>query len=216
MKVILINGSPRQNGNTMKLLNKAAEGAISVGAETEIVPLYKLNYKGCSSCFACKRKNSPFVGHCAMRDDLSPVLEKVITSDVLILGSPIYLGDITSEMRSFLERFVFMNLSYDKDKITNFKGNLSVGFIYSMGIPQERIKTSGYSNIFDLHQSYFQLFNGKSEYLISSDAYQFDDYSKYDASRYDEQHKAEVRAAQFPVDCKHAFEMGARLASNKI
>jgi multimeric flavodoxin WrbA len=215
MKAVVINGSPRQEGNTMKLLNKAAEGTMSVGAETEIIPLYKMNYKGCSSCFACKRKNSQFVGHCAMRDDLSAVLEKTIISDVLILGSPIYLGDITSEMRSFLERFVFMNLSYEKDKITNFTGRLSVGFIYTMGIPQQAIETSGYSNIFDLHRRYFQLFNGTAEHLISSDAYQFDDYSKYDASKYDEHHKAQVRATQFPIDCERAFEMGARLAANR-
>jgi multimeric flavodoxin WrbA len=215
MKAVLINGSPRQAGNTMKLLKKATDGAMSVGAETEIIHLYKMNYKGCSSCFACKRKNSPFVGHCAMRDDLSAVLEKAILSNVLILGSPIYLGDITSEMRSFLERFVFMNLSYEKGKITNFTGRLSVGFLYTMGIPQKTIETSGYANIFDLHRSYFQLFNGTAEFLISSDAYQFDDYSKYDASKYDEQHKAQVRATQFPIDCERAFEMGARLAANK-
>lgn len=56
MKVIAINGSPRKNWNTHKLLNAALEGAKSMGAETEIIHLYDLNYTGCRSCFACKRK----------------------------------------------------------------------------------------------------------------------------------------------------------------
>lgn len=57
MKIIAINGSPRKNRNTATLLNKALEGAASQGAETELIHLYDLNYKGCVSCFACKIKN---------------------------------------------------------------------------------------------------------------------------------------------------------------
>lgn len=55
MKLIAINGSPRRNGNTSTLLHKALEGAAAAGAETECIDLYTLNYKGCISCFSCKR-----------------------------------------------------------------------------------------------------------------------------------------------------------------
>jgi multimeric flavodoxin WrbA len=61
-RVIAINGSPRKNGNTAILLQKALDGAASVGAETEIVHLVDLNYKGCTSCFACKRKGAQLAG----------------------------------------------------------------------------------------------------------------------------------------------------------
>lgn len=213
MKVIAINGSPRKNWNTDTLLKRAIEGAASVGAETELINLYELNYRGCISCFACKRKDGKMAGHCAMKDDLTDVLEKAITSNVLLLGSPIYLGDITGAMRSFLERFVFMNLSYEESHRTNFTGKISIGFIYTMGIPQEMVEESGYKYNFNLHMQYLQLLNGTTEYLISSDAYQFDDYSKYAVSKFNEKHKAKVREEQFPMDCQKAFEMGVRLVT---
>ncbi len=76
MKILAINGSPRKTKNTATLLNKALEGASSVGAQTELIHLYDLNFKGCISCFACKRKNSKFVARCAVKDDLTEVLEK--------------------------------------------------------------------------------------------------------------------------------------------
>ncbi len=60
-KAMFINGSPRRNGNTAKLLNRAMEGAKDAGAEVEMVNLYDrdLVYKGCMSCFACKVKGVP-------------------------------------------------------------------------------------------------------------------------------------------------------------
>ena len=54
MKVIAINASPRRKWNTATLLQSALEGAASQGAETELVHLYDLDFKGCTSCFACK------------------------------------------------------------------------------------------------------------------------------------------------------------------
>jgi len=213
MKAIAVNGSPRKNWNTGILLKRAIDGAASVGAETETINLYELNYKGCTSCFACKVKDGKRAGRCAMKDDLTEVLEKVIACDVLLLGSPIYLGDITGAMRSFFERLVFMNLSYDEGRRTNFAGKISIGFIYTMGMPQKMLEESGYKYNFNLHMQYFQLLNGTTEYLISSDAYQFDDYLKYAASKFDEKHKAKVREEQFPVDSQKAFEMGKRLAA---
>lgn len=63
MKVIAINGSTRKQWNTGTLLNKALEGAASFGAETEIINLYDLNFKGCTSCFACKIKNGKSFWH---------------------------------------------------------------------------------------------------------------------------------------------------------
>ena len=77
MKVIAVNGSPRNNRNTEQLLQKALEGAVSVGAETELVQLYGEPFKGCVSCFACKVKDSRTNGLCAYRDALTPILQKM-------------------------------------------------------------------------------------------------------------------------------------------
>ena len=55
-KVMIINGSPRKNFNTAKMLKEAQRGAQDSGAEVEYVNLYDINYKGCISCLICKRK----------------------------------------------------------------------------------------------------------------------------------------------------------------
>ncbi|MDP4160874.1 MAG: flavodoxin family protein [Bacillota bacterium] len=212
VKVLSINGSPRKNWNTDTLLQKALEGAKFAGAQTEAVHLYDLNYKGCTSCFACKRKNSKYVGHCAMQDDLSGVLEKVLESDVLFLGSPIYFGNVSGLMRSFLERLLFSNLSYNGGHRSVYPGKLSSGFIYTMNVPKEFLPRVNYEALFEQTKNSLQLLNGTSEYLISADTYQFDDYSKYEASMFNEIHKSQVKAKQFPLDCQKAFDMGARLA----
>lgn len=62
MNVIAINGSPRKKWNTATLLEHTLEGAKSQGADTELVHLYDLDYKGCTSCFACKLKDGKNYG----------------------------------------------------------------------------------------------------------------------------------------------------------
>lgn len=83
MRIIFINGSPRKDWNTAILLNKALEGAASQGAETELIHLYDLNYKGCTSCFACKKKDGKSYGKCATNDELAPILNKVAEVDTI-------------------------------------------------------------------------------------------------------------------------------------
>ena len=107
MKVIAFNGSPRKKWNTATLLAKALEGAASQGAGTELFHLYDLDFKGCISCFACKTKGGKSYGRCAVEDDLRPILKKVLKADAIILGSPIYFGTVSGEMRSFMERLLF-------------------------------------------------------------------------------------------------------------
>jgi len=212
MKIIAINGGPRKNWNTTTLLQKALDGAKSMGADTELIHLYDLTFKGCIGCFACKRKNSRTIGHCAMKDDLTSVLEKILECDVLLLGSPIYFGNVTGEMHSFLERLLFSNLTYNIGHGSVFKGKVSSGFIYTMNVPDKLMKQYNYDAVFHHYENILKLLNGTSEFLISTDTYQFDDYSKYEASMFDEQHKAQVKTEQFPIDCQKAFDMGARLA----
>ena len=87
MKVIAINGSPRKNWNTAIMLQSALEGAKSGGAETELINLYDYEYKGCVSCFSCKRKGSKTDGLCAYKDALTPILEKCKEADAVIHGN---------------------------------------------------------------------------------------------------------------------------------
>ena len=145
MKAIAVNGSPRKKWNTATLLTKALEGAASVGAETEMIHLYDLNYKGCISCFACKRKEGKSFGHCAVKDDLKPVLEMIDEqADALIIGSPIYFSMVTGMMRAFLERLLFQYHVYDANYSSRFSRTIASGFIYTMNVTAEVMKKVGY------------------------------------------------------------------------
>jgi multimeric flavodoxin WrbA len=220
MKVIAFNGSPRKQGNTATLLNKALEGAASLGAATKLIHLYDFNYKGCVSCFACKLKDGKSYGKCAYKDDLTPILENIIDADALIFGSPIYLGATTGEMRSFLERLLFPYLVYDENHSTLFKKKIQTGFIYTLGMSENRLRKMGYE-INNLGQDYqfkvtellIQRILGAYESLFVTDTHQFDDYSKYIATAFDPREKARRRREEFPNDCKKAFEMGARFVT---
>jgi multimeric flavodoxin WrbA len=93
-------------------------------------------------------KNGKSYGACAVKDDLTPILGKIEKAGAIILGSSIYLGGVTGEMRSFLERLVFPYLVYDAERSSLFKKKIPVGFIYTMGAPENRIKEAGYEQQF--------------------------------------------------------------------
>jgi multimeric flavodoxin WrbA len=213
VRAIAINGSPRKDWNTATLLRKALEGAESEGAETRLVHLYDLAFKGCTSCFSCKMKMNTCGGLCAMKDDLRDILRETLESDVLLLGSPIYFFDVTGEMRSFLERLLFANLVYDLEKRTVFEREISCGFIFTMNVPEEAAERFACDAIFERHAAMLRILNADSEILAAYDTYQFPDYSMVHAPMFDETRKARARAERYPVDCQRAFEMGARLAA---
>ncbi|MGA3200078.1 MAG: flavodoxin family protein [Halobacteriota archaeon] len=212
MKILAINGSPRTKYNTATLLNNALEGAASQGAETELVHLYKLNFKGCVSCFACKLKNGESYGRCAVNDDLTPILKKAEEAEAIILGSPIYLGTATGEMKSFMERLIFPYLVYDANHSTLFKRSIKTGLIYTMNTPEDQMRLRGYDQYLNLVELYMKSVFGESETLVVTDTYQFDDYSKYESTLFDAEEKAKRQREEFPKDCQRAFDMGVRFA----
>jgi multimeric flavodoxin WrbA len=212
MKVLAINGSPRKNENTATLLNKALEGAVSQGAETEIIHLYDYTFQGCVSCFACKVKNGKNYGRCAVNDDLTPILEKTAKADAIILGSPIYFQGITGVMKSFLERFMFPYAKYDANYSSIFGKKISTGFIYTMNVTHNQMKELGYEQGLRFIEEGMERLFGNFESFIVNDTYQFNDYSKYVVTVFKEEHKAKVRKEQFPIDCEKAFDMGVRFA----
>ena len=212
MKIMAVNGSPRKTWNTATLLKKALKGAASQGAETELVHLYDLNFKGCISCFACKIRGGKSYGKCAVKDDLRPIFKKIEAADALILGSPIYFGIVTGEMRSFMERLLFAYFTYTDPPQSLFLKKIPTGFIYTMNATEELMKEWGYEPLLANNQRLLQMVFGASESLCSFDTYQFKDYAKVVADRFDPEQKARRRQEVFPQDCEMAFAMGARLA----
>ena len=209
MKVIAVNGSPRKAWNTATLLNEALKGAASKGAETELIHLNDLNFKGCTSCFSCKLKNSKAYGHCGYQDELTPILNQIPEVDALILGSPIYIGMMTGEMKKFLERLLFPYVAYDRAHSSLFPKKMPIGLIFTTGAPNEYLEAAGTRQHINQTENLLKRV-GPVELLVSTDTYQFDDYSKY-VQEFDVEAKAQRRKEVFPLDRKKAFEMGAHL-----
>lgn len=212
MKVIAVNGSPRKSWNTAMLLENALSGAAAQGAETELVHLYDYAYKGCTSCFACKLRGGKSYGKCGYRDDLSPILQKIEEADALILGSPIYFGGTTGEMRSFLERLMFQYLVYDKNYSSLFGRKIPTGFIYTMNVNEDRMAETGYERSLKVTEMALARTFGECEPLFVTDTYQFDDYSKYEVTSFSGEDKMKRRKEVFPEDLRKAYDMGARFA----
>jgi multimeric flavodoxin WrbA len=215
MKIIAVNGSPRKEWNTATLIKKALEGASAQGAQTELINLYELRYRGCISCFACKEKDGKSYGECVVKDDLTPVYKEMKSADAFILGSPIYLGSITGETQSFLERLVFPYLTYTNPPGSLFPRKIDTGFVYTMGLTDELMKEFGYTQRFSAMEGLLARIFGRCESLYCCDTYQFDDYSKVVAPRFDPEKKKKRRDEVFPQDCQKAFAMGARFAGKK-
>ena len=210
-KLIAINGSPRLNCNTAELLQHATKGAQDAGAETEIVNLYALNFKGCMSCFASKLKSRPH-GSCAMEDDLSPVLEKVKDVDAIIFGSPIYFMNLSAGMIAFIERLFFSNYIYSDEIPTVFPKKLPSAFIYTMNMTEKHFEQLGMKE----RLGTYELFTTRilciaPKILRSYDTVQFKDYSRYESSIFNPEEKFAYREKHFADDCAAAYEIGRDL-----
>jgi len=177
-----------------------------------LVHLYDLDYKGCTSCFSCKLKDGKSYGKCAMKDGLTPVLERIAGADALILGSPVYIGTATGEMRSFLERLIFPYLVYDGKGSTLFPKKIPTAFIHTMGADESSAKAVGFDAPIHLMELVLGRIFGSSETLVATDTLQFDDYSKYVTSGHDPAEKERSHREVFPEDCRKAHDLGMRMA----
>jgi len=209
VKVIGICGSPRTGGNSAAMLESALAGAAAQGCETERIDLFALQYSGCRSCFACKRLGGESFGRCALRDDLTEVLDKVLSADAVVLATPLYFGEVPGAVRNFLERLWFPGLLYSKKFAIAYKKRVKVGLIYTMNVPNQAM----YQNVINSHLQNFMMLLGKTEVVTAVDTMQFEDYSLYASEMFDGEAKKLRRETVFPQECAAAFEMGKRLAS---
>ena len=211
MKIFAVNGSPRKKGNTATVLEHFLEGARSAGADTELIHLYDLQASGCRSCFACKLRGGASYGHCALKDDLSPVLAALEKADGLALGSPVYFGNVTGAMRSFQERLCFPYLVYDRRRSTIAPRRLAMACIYTMNVDAETMRQHGYPETLAVMDGYLGRIFSTPSVLYVTDTWQFDDYARYVADRFSEADKRRRREEQFPQECRQAFVMGQEM-----
>lgn len=210
MNVLAISGAGNKRRNTASMLKKAFDGAMSVeGATGELVYLYDLDFKGCYGCHSCKLLDENRLGRCATRDGLTEVLQKAIDADVLLIGSPIYYGNVTGITRAFMERFLFPAMTYNVDRVPLYPKRSKVGWVLTSNAPYEAYAEYAKS-LCDLMGRMI----GDAEFVMANQTQQFEDYSKYAATRFDEAAVKQRYAEQFPVDLENAFAMGKRLAES--
>jgi multimeric flavodoxin WrbA len=99
VKIIGIIGSPRTDGNTSYLVETALKSAETAGADTEIINLGSANIEPCVACDICKA-----TGECAIYDDMREIMDMLMESDGMIIGSPVYFGSVTSQLKMLIDR----------------------------------------------------------------------------------------------------------------
>jgi len=108
-KVVAFNGSPRKDGNTSILIGHMVEELENEGIETELVQVGKKKVRGCTACMKCFEKKD---GHCVFDDDIvNTCIDKMVEADGIILGSPVYFLDVTSEMKGLIDRAGFVSMA---------------------------------------------------------------------------------------------------------
>jgi len=112
MKILGIIGSPRKNGNTHVLVSKILEGATKAGVAAEMIFLNDLTIRECDGCHVCWTGKP-----CCKKDDMIALYERIIASDVIVFGTPVYWFGPTALMKGFIDRFVYFNCPENRAKI---------------------------------------------------------------------------------------------------
>lgn len=120
VKIIGVVGSPRKGANTENLVKKALKAAEEVGTLTELITLADAEIEPCIACDICKS-----TGECAIYDDAPGILAKLSESDGIIIGSPVYFGNVTAQLKMLMDR--------SRPLRTDFKLKNKIGGAISVG-----------------------------------------------------------------------------------
>jgi len=105
MKLLAVCGSPRK-GNTEWMLTKLVEAAREAGAEAELVLLRQKDIKLCRGCLTCEVGRDRKPGVCVMKDDMAPLLAKMLEADAIVFGTPVYFYMLSALLKNFIDRTV--------------------------------------------------------------------------------------------------------------
>jgi multimeric flavodoxin WrbA len=160
MKIACIKGSPRVNGNSSRLADYFLKNFDSIENEIKTFNLNQLNYRGCQGC----RKCLTAAEKCIINDDLQEVLEAVRESDILVLASGVYYGELTSQVKGFIDRTYSFNAP---DFIINpnssrLKSGKCLVMILAQGHPDENM----FKDIFTRYNYFFEKKGFSKNYLI--------------------------------------------------
>ena len=197
MKAVVINAGPKRRDHNAQLAKSSAKGAESVGAEVEYVDLYKLDLCGCMNCTICKKEDN--VGKCYWKDEVSPLIERILDADCLLITVPIFFTEPTSHYRALIERLVYCIVSYKTGN--TFKGKINVGLFYTLNYSVEYFEKSVRPNL-KSSEGLLEMFNGEVQ------IHSFRSITKRESEESDE---LDEKEKLFSADLDKVFEISAEL-----
>jgi multimeric flavodoxin WrbA len=124
MKILILNGSPRPNGNTKQMIDALCEGLKKAGHEWDVVNVARMNIHGCLACEYCHGKGA---GSCVQKDDMQNVYELLKTAEMLVLAAPIYYHGMSGQMKCCIDRFYAVLYPEKPEQLTKIAMILSSG-----------------------------------------------------------------------------------------
>ncbi len=160
MKIVCLLGSPRKKSHSTFIARRFCESIEAGGAKVETHILNKLDYKGCQACMACKTKSDK----CVIHDDMDHVLESVKESDVLVMATPTYYGEVSSQLKAFIDRtYSYLVPDFFTNSVpSRLNGDKTLIFIQTQGDPNE----DNFNDIFPRYDMFFKWYGFKNSYLI--------------------------------------------------
>jgi multimeric flavodoxin WrbA len=140
MHILAFNGSPRTNGSGAMLVKTILDAAKKNGHTVEVVNLYEKKISGCRACNRCKAR----AGSCNVKDDMNALQKKIIKAGCLVISSPVYMGQISGPMKTFLDRWCVF---FDGDfKMRHLPGKKLVTIVTSGAPAKEYASVAAYLN----------------------------------------------------------------------
>ena len=161
MNIVCLLGSPRAKSNSSTIANRFAAAAEKLGAQVKTYTLNDLDYRGCQACMACKTKHEK----CVLEDDLAEVLDAVKECEVLVMASPVYYGNISGQLKTYVDRmYSFLIPGYASSPDPHpvrFAPGKKLVFVLAQGQPDTAFK-----DIFPNYDYFMKWYGFKESHLI--------------------------------------------------
>lgn len=160
MKVVCLLGSPRLKGNSATIAKCFCEIAEKQGAEVQTFALNKLKYRGCQACMTCKTK----LDRCVLEDDLTEVLDALREAHVVVMASPVYYGDVSSQLKGFIDRtYSYLTPDYaTSGNPSRLPPGKKLVFILTQGQPDE----DRFADVFPRYAYFFKWYGFNDNHVI--------------------------------------------------
>ena len=160
MEIVCLLGSPRVRGNSAAIAKRFCGTTEKLGSNVQTYVLNKLKYRGCQACMTCKTK----LDTCVLKDELAQVLDAIREADILVMATPIYYGDVSSQLKAFIDRtFSYLVPDYATNpNPSRLASGKELVFIQTQGQPDE----SQYADVFPRYEYFFKWYGFDNCHLI--------------------------------------------------